>query len=176
MKKNLALMLWLVSVVLLAGCGGEKIENSDAENPKVDAVVNEENAVAVDHPEWVATSLTVDDLERIEETMPPLSYVYETYDMQAQSIVNSGKYEVNEWEEPIFSIPEYEHMVSREVTNSGIEDDMIYTLTDITLDDGNKLQVLYVNEPDTLFCRAISIQNGDLNTLYSNFVYDADIN
>jgi hypothetical protein len=52
---------------------------------------------------------------------------------------------------------------------------MIYTLTDITLDDGNKLQVLYVNEPDTLFCRAISIQNGDLSTLYSNFVYDADI-
>lgn len=175
MKKNLALMLGLASVVLLAGCGWEKVDNTDVENLDVNVSANEENGNDAAHPEWVATSLTVSDLERIEETMPPLSYAYETYDMQAQSIVNSGKYEVNEWEDPVFSIPEYEHMVSREVTNSWIEDDMIYTLTDITLDDGSKLQVLYVNEPDTLFCRAISVQNGDLSTLYSNFIYDADI-
>jgi hypothetical protein len=66
-------------------------------------------------------------------------------------------------------------MVSREVTSSGIEDDMIYTLTNITLEDGNVLHVLYVNEPDTLFYRAISIQNENLTTLYSNFVYAADL-
>jgi hypothetical protein len=52
---------------------------------------------------------------------------------------------------------------------------MIYTLTNITLESGDSLQVLYVNEPDTLFCRAISVQNGNLNTLYSNFVYNADV-
>ncbi len=173
MKKNLLLMLYLSVIVLLAGCGqNEPIENQD-QIPDQGEIATD--TVDQDHPERVKTSLTVADLEHIEETLPPLSYAYETYDMQAQTITNSGNYKVAEWEDPVFSIPEYEHMVSREVTNSWIEDDMIYTLTDITLDDGNKLQVLYVNEPDTLFCRAISIQNGDLSTLYSNFVYDADI-
>lgn len=175
MKKNLVLMLGLASIVLLAGCGGEKVDNTDVENPEVDAVVSEENAGEVDHPEWVATSLTVEDLERIEETMPPLSYVYETYDMQAQAMVNSGSYNVAEGEEPVFMIPEYATMANREVTSSGIEDDMIYTMTKITLQDDTELSVLYVNEPDTLFCRAISVQNGDQTTLYSNFVYAADI-
>jgi hypothetical protein len=65
-------------------------------------------------------------------------------------------------------------MTNREVISSSIEDDMIYTVAKITLEDGNVLDVLYVNEPDTLFCRAISIQNGLKSTLYSNFVYDAD--
>jgi hypothetical protein len=66
-------------------------------------------------------------------------------------------------------------MADREVTSSGIEDDMIYTLTKLTLQDGTERIVLYVNEPDTLFCRAISVANGNLYTLYSNFVYSADI-
>jgi hypothetical protein len=52
---------------------------------------------------------------------------------------------------------------------------MIYTLATITLDDGSSLDVLYVNEPDTLFCRAIEVINGGQTTLYSNFVYAADV-
>ena len=187
MKKNLALMLGLASVVLLAGCWQQNVGNSgsDGNNPDVqepDVSINGEvngeisgEELAQNHPEWVATSLTVEDLERIEETMPPLSYVYETYDMQAQAMVNSGSYNVAEGEEPVFMIPEYATMANREVTSSGIEDDMIYTMTKITLQDDTELSVLYVNEPDTLFCRAISVQNGDQTTLYSNFVYAADI-
>jgi hypothetical protein len=50
-------------------------------------------------------------------------------------------------------------MADREVISSGIEDDMIYTMTKLTLQDGTELKVLYVNEPDTLFCRAISVEN-----------------
>jgi len=176
MKKNLLLVLGLSTIVLLAGCGEKDSNDEAAQTPDQNVVTTDtDEQTGEAHPEWTKTSLSVDDLKHIEETLPPLSYVYETYDMQSQSIVNSGSYQVAEWENPVFSIPEYDHMVNREVTNSGIEDDMIYTLTDITLDDGNKLQVLYVNEPDTLFCRAISIQNGDLNTLYSNFVYSADV-
>ena len=82
---------------------------------------------------------------------------------------------VAEGEEPVFMIPEYATMANREVISSGIEDDMIYTLTKITLQDGTELNVLYVNEPDTLFCRAISVENGNQTTLYTNFVYDADL-
>ena len=180
MKKNLLLMLSLSAIVLLAGCGNKDVVNPDAtdtENWVIEAGDNQgssEDAINPEHPEWVATSLSVSDLERIEETMPPLSYSYETYDMQANSVVNSGTFTA-EWDEKALSISEYETMVNREVISSGIEDDMIYTLTNVTLEDGSVLQVLYVNEPDTLFCRAISVQNGDLNTLYSNFVYDVDI-
>ena len=183
MKKNVMFMLWLASIVLLAGCWQQKVENFGSENtgdeiqePDVTVTGEANNEdLAQNHPEWVATSLAVEDLNRIEETLPPIRYTYETYDMTAQSIVNSGSYKLADGEEPVFMIPEYATMANREVTSSGIEDDMIYTMTKITLQDDTELSVLYVNEPDTLFCRAISVQNGDQTTLYSNFVYAADI-
>jgi hypothetical protein len=62
--------------------------------------------------------LTVEDLNRIEETMPPVYYTYETYDMASQAIVNSGNYEVVDGEEAVFMIPEYATMANREVTSS----------------------------------------------------------
>ena len=187
MKKNLMLMLWLASIVLLAGCWQQNVGNSgsDDNNPEIqgpDVTINGEvngeisgEELVQDHPEWVATSLSAEDLSRIEETMPPVYYTYETYDMTAQAIVNSGNYEVVDGEEAVFMIPEYATMANREVISSWIEDDMIYTMTKITLQDGTVLDVLYVNEPNTLFCRAISVENGNQTTLYSNFVYDADI-
>ena len=172
MKKSLALMLWLLTVAMLTGCGQKEVTEEPTENLEQNVV--EEETTQQDHPEWVKTSLTLEDLEKIEETLPPLSYDYETYDMQAQSVVNTGSYQVAEWEEPQFIIPEYATMASREVTSSWIEDDMIYTVVKMTLQDGTVLDVLYVNEPDTLLCRAISVQNGDQSTLYSNFTYEAD--
>ena len=171
MKKNLFLILWLASIILIAGCGEQKIESSDS--PLND--INNSEEISEIHPEWVSTSLTLEDLERIEETMPPLSYTYETYDKETDTTVNTGDYKVAEGEEPIFMIPEYATMTNREVISSGIEDDMIYTIVKMTLQDNSELEVLYINEPDTLFCRAISAQNGDQTTLYSNFVYAADV-
>ncbi len=66
-------------------------------------------------------------------------------------------------------------MADREVISSWRQDDMIYTLVKMTLQDDTVLDVLYVNEPDTLFCRAINVENGNQNTLYTDFVYNADI-
>ena len=177
MKKNLLLVLSLSAIILLTGCKqAEPVDESNQPLDQDEVTTNvDDEQIDQDHPEWTKTSLTTDDLKHIEETLPPLSYVYETYDMKAQSIVNSGSYEVAEWENPVFSIPEYSSMVDREVTNSWIEDDMIYTLATITLNDGSSLDVLYVNEPDTLFCRAIEVINGGQTTLYSNFVYAADV-
>ena len=176
-------MLSLSAIILLAGCGDQNIVDPNIDDTMGDNIVvtdendqnSEDEVLNPVHPEWVATSLNLEDLERIEQSMPPLSYSYQTYDMQAETEVDSGIFTAAEWDNSGLSIPEYENMTSREVTSSGIEDDMIYTLADITLNDGTVLHALYVNEPDTLFCRAISIQNGDLTTLYSNFVYDADI-
>ena len=168
MKKTIALMLEFVLIATLTGCGQKEVSEEPTET--LEPTVTEEETVNQDHPEWVKTSLTIEDLERIEDSMPPLSYVYQTYDMQTESIVDTGSYEADEWENTKFFIPEYETMVNREVTSSGIEDDMIYTVVKMTLEDGTVLNVLYINEPDTLFCRAISVENWDKTTLYSNFV------
>jgi len=169
-------MLWLAWIILLTGCGKENTDNSDINNTSESDITITDNKNSIqNHPEWVATSLTSEDLDRIEETMPPLSYDYETWDSEAQAITDSGKFEAKEWKDNKLTIPEYSTMKSREVTSSGIEDEMIYTITKITLEDWTQLDVLYVNEPDTLFCRAISVQNGLKSTLYSNFVYAADI-
>lgn len=186
MKRNVMLMLWLASIVLLAWCGDNAIENVDTDNQwditagnnivseDVDAVVDNED-LSQSHPEWVATSLTIEDLKHIEENLPPLSYKYQTFDMDAGAVVNEGSYELAEGAEPVFMIPEYATMADREVISSWIQDDMIYTLVKMTLQDDTVLDVLYVNEPDTLFCRAINVENGNQNTLYTDFVYDADI-
>lgn len=176
MKKNLFLMLWLASIILIAGCGLQKVENTNTTGNDVNTPEEiSEKDLAEIHPEWVATSLTIKDIEHIEETMPPLSYSYETYDMETDTTVNTGSYKLAEGEEPIFMIPEYATMANREIISSGIEDDMIYTLVKMTLQDDTELEVLYINEPDTLFCRAISVANGNQYTLYNNFVYPADI-
>ena len=91
-------MLSLSAIIFLAGCGEQKIENPDIDNAEGSIVAADENYqenedVNADHSEWVATSLSVEDLERIEETMPPISYDYETYDMMKGEIINSGKSE-----------------------------------------------------------------------------------
>jgi len=171
MKKNLFLMLGLSLIVLLAGCGDQKVENSDIDNPEPDAVVSEETVGS----EWAITSFTVEDLEDLENGVLPISYSYETYDMQKWEIVDSGSRTISEWEQNGFFVPEFDKMVSREVISSGIEDDMIYTISRMTLDDDSTVDMLYVNDPDTLLFKAVSVQNGDLTTLYSNFVYDTDV-
>ena len=101
MKRNVMLMLWLASIVLLAWCGNNAIENVDTDNQwdittgnnivseDVDAVVDNED-LSQSHPEWVATSLTIEDLKHIEENLPPLSYKYQTFDMDAGAVGNEG--------------------------------------------------------------------------------------
>ena len=167
MKKGLSILLGLMTIVLIAGCGNKNPENTEVSN-------QDSNIIEQSNTEWVATSLSNEDIERIEETMPPLSYDYETWDSEVQAVTDSGRYEAEEWKNNKLEIPEYKTMKSREVISSSIEDDMIYTITKITLEDETELDVLYVNEPDTLFCRAISVQTGLKSTLYSNFIYDAD--
>lgn len=184
MKKNLILMLWLSSIILLAGCGGQKDENSNTENKWANVVANNENSnngnstnenPAQTHPEWVATSLTNEDLKRIEETTPPISYTYETRDNETNNIISSGNYSVAEGEDPVFMLPGYETMTNREIIKSAIDNNMIYTLAKITLQDDTQLEILYINDPKTLLYRAIELRQGTQNTLYTNFVYTTDL-
>ena len=181
MKKNLVLMLSLALVVLLVGCGkgDQNTQNPDAENNEANPeIINEEELPEEEmeyHPEWVATSLTNEDLDHLEGTMTPLSYDYETYDLTTESISDSGTREFSSEEWQRLYIPEYDNMVDRNVISSSIEDDRIYTIVNITLVDGSNLQALYVHEPDTLLCRTISVPHESFTNFYSNFIYPADI-
>ena len=57
-------------------------------------------------------------------------------------------------------------MASRKVVSSGIEDGMIYTLTDVTLQDDTQLQILYIVNPVTLQYVAAAVENGNVLTNY----------
>lgn len=179
MKKNLTLILWLSSIILLTGCGGSKIEDSDINSKWSNIVANNEDStnknLAQTNPEWIATSLTNEDLKRIEETTPPISYTYETRDNETNNIISSGNYSVAEGEDPVFMLPGYETMTNREIIKSAIDNNMIYTLAKITLQDDTQLEILYINDPKTLLYRAIELRQGTQNTLYTNFVYTTDL-
>ena len=147
----------------------------------VDGSVNVEfkNHVPVDdeYPaEYVKTSLTNDDIDHIEEILPPLSYDYEIWNMEDETLISSGHYDypagVENW---YVFIPEHATMASREIVSSGIEDGMIYTLTNVTLQDDTVVSVLYIHDPETLFVRAITVENGHQVTYYRNFLYNADV-
>ena len=68
--------------------------------------------------------------------------------------------------------PEYSNIVDREVTSSGIEDGMIYTTVKATLDDGKEVEILYINNPETLDFVAAAVMDGDIYTNYQ-FSYDS---
>ena len=114
MRKNLVLMLSLVAVVLLVGCGKKTVENQNVENPNGGTeientevenfegentesdVIEEEIAEVEYHPEWLATSLSSEDLTNLELNYAPLSYDYEIFDVTSESISDSGTYTASE--------------------------------------------------------------------------------
>jgi len=61
-------------------------------------------------------------------------------------------------------------MASREIVSSGIEDGMIYTLTNVTLQDDTVVSVLYIVDPVTLNFVAANVENGNETTNYQ-FIY-----
>lgn len=126
--------------------------------------------------DYVRKSLTNEDLDRIEEILPPISYDYEIWDMSTETLLEQGSYTYPEdVEKGYVFIPEHANMVSREIKSSWIEDGMIYTLADVTLQGWTVISVLYIHEPETLFCRAITVENGNKTTYYRNFLYNYDI-
>jgi len=182
--KNLIVMLCLIATVLLTGCGNKNIENPDINKFESNNITVDNNEIATENendvtetpidPQRAKTSLTEEDLNNIEQTLAPIAYEYETWDSEAESIVNSWHFNTTEGGSNSLFIPEYTTMTNREIVSSWIDDGMIYTMTKITLQDGTELNVLYINEADSLLCRAISVENWNQTTLYSNFIYSGD--
>jgi len=134
-------------------------ENSDEE-------ISDEDNIDVVLPEWAKTSLTNEELDKIAETNFPKGYHYSTFNTTENIKWDEWEYTYPEDLSHTLLIPEHATMASREVTSSGIEDGMIYTLTRITLQDDTEIEVLYINDPVTLNFVAVSSMNSGVSTLY----------
>ena len=157
MKKGLVLALGLMAVMLLAACGNKN-------NPSGEVDVHK---VSLEDLKW-KSSLVSDDLDALDELLFPTSYSYETYQLEDWSISDAGEYVY--WDADHRLLPIHESMVSREVTSSSVEDWMIYTRVDLTLDDGSIVPVLYINDLDTLQYGFAAVY-GDTDTTLYTFSY-----
>ncbi len=159
MKKVLSLVAVLaVWTLVLTGCN--KTENVNEENVDETPVVEETSK----------TSLDLGELIGLIENHFPKSYTFTKFNMASNESEGSGKHVYNRMELGYLT-PENTKMVDREVTSSGIEDGMIYTMVKATLDDERQIDVLYIVNPETLDFVAASVEDGDITTNYQ-FSYD----
>jgi len=117
-----------------------------------------------------ATDLSLDlgELINLIENNFPKAYTYTKTDISTMA-TEKGSH-VYTVEELWYLTPEYSNIVDREVTSSGIEDGMIYTLVDATLDDGKKINVLYIVDPVTNNFVAANVEDWNIHTNYQ-FTY-----
>ena len=147
MKKVLALMLAIAMVFCFAACGQTADEQGE------------------DAGDTGVTSLTIEDLDNAPF---PVSYTYETSD--ESGVIDSGEYEYPEDIDHSLLIPTHATMIDREIIDSSIQDGMIYTDVNATLQDDTVVEILYINDPDTLEYVAASVITETETTLYT-FAY-----
>ena len=197
MKKSLFLSLLLIGGIALAWCqkSDSESEVSESKYPVAEQVcvdngwevtVDEEGADICllgwraiyladmeENPENsnepAVTSLELGDLINIMENNFPKAYTFTKYNMATNESEGEGTH-VYALDELGFLNPEYSNIVDREVTSSGIEDGMIYTMVKATLDDGKQIDVLYIVDPVTFNFVAANIEDGDITTNYQ-FTY-----
>ena len=159
MKKVLSLVAVLaVWTLVLTGCN--KTENVNEENVDETPVVEETSK----------TSLDLGELIGLIESHFPKSYEYSVFNRTDNLIEDEWKHVYNRMELGYLT-PENTKMIDRQVTSSGIEDGMIYTMVKATLDDERQIDVLYIVNPETLDFVAASVEDGDITTNYQ-FNYD----
>lgn len=176
MKKSLIVMLGLVMATFLAACQDQPVDNPDVDNNvvidanEVDNWWDADNGEDVDNGEEAQakkTSLTIEELDDIDASLFPTSYTYETYNWDENGTSESGEYVYPEDIDHSLLIPVHATMASREITSSSIEDGMIYTVANVTLQDGTVLSVLYINDPVTLQYVAASVNSEKETSLYT---------
>lgn len=114
------------------------------------------------------TSLTEKKLDKLTETHFPKWYTYTVYNEDTEE-THTWEYTYPEDLDHSLLLPIHATMASREVRSSGIEDDMIYTDTKVTLQDDTEVDVLYIVNPETLDFVAANVENGSETTNYQFF-------
>ena len=168
MKKGLALMMWLMTVIFLSACG-DKHDNDThvddvTENVNIDE--NVENS-DLDIDKYARTELTIEDLDEIDQILFPSSYAYEIYRVDDGSVVESWEYVYPEDIDHSLLLPIHATMANREVIDSYMQDELIYTSVSVELQDGERYTVLYINDPVTLEYLAASVDGWEEASLYT---------
>ena len=183
MKKTFAIMLGLAVVVFLSACGDKKVDEQNVQDNTDASQVTEvsgdevvDNTDEIENVEdnngsmYTKESLTIDDLNYVDEVLFPVSYNYNVYKWEDENTSDSWSYTYPENVDHSLLLPIHEDIENREVTSSSIEDGMIYTMVDATLKDGSHTSILYINDPITLQYVAASV-NSDTETILYSFIY-----
>ena len=152
MKKGLIVAFGLMAIVLLSGCGNNKVVNGWGE------------AKTLDEIHW-NLSFTVDELNVIEEKLFPVSYAYTVYQNEDWSISESGQYIYLPEDEHLLPIEKY--VVGKEISSTEVKNGLIYSMVDAKLDGGDTVSILYINDPESLKYYFATLYTERETTLYT---------
>ena len=135
MKKVLVVAFGLMSAVLLSACGNKDVVDNWGDGKALDDLQGR-------------VSLTMEELDTLQDKLFPVSYEYTTYLKEDGSISDTWKYVYIPEDEYLLPIEKY--IVSKEVSSSEIQNGLIYSMVDATLDGWDMVSILYINDPETL--------------------------
>lgn len=159
MKKNLLVVLGLVAVLVISGCGKSK-NVEDTDQPA------KEYVYGINDIYW-KTSFTLEDLSIIADEKFPSSYSYVIYQGEWEESWDVGEYIYPSDMSHDLLLPEYVNVVSSELVSSKLENDKIDTVVKVTTYDGREYSILYVNDSETLKYLAASVDDGESVVLYT---------
>ena len=116
-------------------------------------------------------SLTYEDLEGIAENNFPSESTYTVVDLATEATTTGENVYMEDTPHNLVNItPAFPPITDQKLLSSGIEDGMIYTLFDVSYENGTTGNVLYINDPETLNFVAATVDNTGISTNYQ-FVY-----
>lgn len=116
-------------------------------------------------------SLTYEDLEGIAENNFPSESTYTVVDLATEATTTGENVYMEDTPHNLVNItPAFPATTNQELLSSGIEDGMIYSLFDVSYENGTTGNVLYINDPETLNFVAATVDNAGISTNYQ-FVY-----
>ena len=116
-------------------------------------------------------SLTYEDLEGIAENNFPSESTYTVVDLATEATTTGENVYMEDTPHNLVNItPAFPATTNQELLSSGIEDGMIYSLFDVSYENGTTGNVLYINDPETLNFVAATVDNEGISTNYQ-FVY-----
>ena len=107
----------------------------------------------------------MDELDVIEEKLFPVSYAYVTYQNEDGIASGSGEYVYSRNDK--YLLPVEEHIISKEISSSEVNNAMIYSTVNAKLDDNSTVSILYVNDRETLKYSFATLYTEDETTLYA---------
>ena len=152
MKKVLVVAFGLMSAVLLSACGNKDVVDNWGGGKALDGLQG-------------SVSLTMEELDTLQDKLFPISYAYTTYLKEDGSISDTWEYVYIPEDEYLLPIEKY--IVSKEVSSSEIQNGLIYSMVDATLDGWDMVSILYINDPETLKYSFATVYGENETTLYT---------